>query len=432
MPVLKQVTLFYEANGSWYLNLKKEKPARIKVLSWGAEAIPFNVSFLSSFPESQAAATFKAWVAPGSRALLGPLIGILSAEHEDGSLKGNFNNYKAIMEAGQKLGGIVFAFTPSSVDWEQKIIHGIFYAPLKKRWLTCVFPFPNVVYNRIQDRIHESLESSQLCIRRFLNCPGVTLYNRGFFNKSEVIAALKKAPAIKNNIPATRSLDAKADLQRMLRRYNEIYLKPANDRLGTGIMRVKKLPSERTYLLQYFADYKQQKTYKTPSMHFLWQKIQQKMISSSYLIQQAIQLAVIAACPFDCRVLVQKNQRGRWEISGLGIRIAAHPHSMTTHLPRGGRIGEPGEVFLQAFPRQNPKKISKKVKRLCLAVAKVLEKHYSNVGEMSIDVGLDQNGRPWVFEANAKPMKFDEPEIREKQVEQVIRYAHYLTFKARK
>jgi hypothetical protein len=50
----------------------------------------------------------------GNRPVLGPLIGILSAENQDGSLKGNFNNYKAIMEAGQKIGGIVFAFTPAA------------------------------------------------------------------------------------------------------------------------------------------------------------------------------------------------------------------------------------------------------------------------------------------------------------------------------
>jgi hypothetical protein len=62
-------------------------------------------------------------------------------------------------------------------------------------------------------------------------------------------------------------------------------------------------------------------------------------------------------------------------------------------------------------------------------IAKKLEQHYHHLGEMSIDVGLDRNGRPWIFEANAKPMKFDEPEIRKKQLGQVIRYAQFLTFK---
>ena len=35
-----------------------------------------------------------------------------------------------------------------------------------------------------------------------------------------------------------------------------------------------------------------------------------------------------------------------------------------------------------------------------------------NHGELSLDVGIDPAGHPWILEMNAKPMVFDEPSIR--------------------
>jgi hypothetical protein len=365
----------------------------------------------------------------GNRPVLGPLIGILSAENPDGSLKGNFNNYKALMEAGQKIGGIVFVFTPSSVEWKKRMIRGKIFDPHNNHWVACSFPFPNVVYNRIQDRALESEESSQSCIQRFLSLPGITLYNRGFFNKGEIISVLSKSPKVNRHIPETSVLLSKVDLVYMLKKHKALYLKPTNSRLGSGIMRVAKSESQKPYTMHYYAEDKHLMKYKGSTIQGLWNKILQQMIPSPYILQQAIPLAVVSACPFDCRVLVQKNHHGLWQISGLGIRIAAHAESITTHVPRGGRLGTPKDVLQQAFPRQNPSEVAQRVHRLCIAIAKKLEHHYHHLGEMSVDVGLDRHGRPWMFEANAKPMKFDEPEIREKQLGQVIRYAQFLTFK---
>ncbi|UUZ93289.1 YheC/YheD family protein [Paenibacillus sp. P25] len=46
---------------------------------------------------------------------------------------------------------------------------------------------------------------------------------------------------------------------------------------------------------------------------------------------------------------------------------------------------------------------------------------------MSMDLGVDTNGDLWFFEANSKPMKFDEPPIRKKSLENLIRYSLYLS-----
>lgn len=428
MPALIPVALLYDPKRrNWHIYAKEQTATKRQTLYWGVPLTPVNMSYCNDLLTPPGALPMKAKVALGERPILGPLIGILSAENEDGSLKGNFNNYKAIMEAGQKIGGIVFAFTPSNIDWEMSIICGKVFDKHNNQWVTCSFPFPNVVYNRIQDRHHENKKSSQLCIQRFLAYPGITLYNRGFFNKEEIIRVLSKSPKINKYIPETNKLSSEADLVNMLKRHQALYLKPTDDRLGSGIIRVTN--AQKTYTMHYFAHDKELTKYQAYNIHQLWTMIRQQMIGSPYIVQQAVPLAVVAACPFDLRVLVQKNRKGLWKISGLGIRVAAHTQSITTHVPRGGRIDTPQNVLQQAFPHQKVSQITRRVYRLCIAVAKKLEQHDHLLGEMSIDVGLDRSGYPWIFEANAKPMKFDEPQIRKKQLGQVICYAQYLTFK---
>ncbi len=429
MPGLEPVVLFYDPEKrGWQICLNEQTEARRKRLYWGIPLTCVTMAVCNSPQVPLAAVPMKAKVALADRPVLGPLVGILSAENRDGSLKGNFSNYKAIMQAGQKIGGIVFAFTPSGVNWKKRVIRGYIFDNNNNKWLTCSFPFPDVVYNRIQDRNEENKKSSQSCIQRFSSFPGITLYNRGFFNKEDIIRVLSKSSGIKKYLPETNALLSEKDLVYMLKRHKAVYLKPADDRLGSGIIRVAKQHSLKLYTMHYYAAGNELAKYNTHNVQRLWKKIRQQMIRSPYIVQQAVNLATVSSCPFDFRVLVQKNRQGLWKISGLGIRVAGHSEGITTHVPRGGRIDNPQSVLPQAFPSQNPALTTRRVKRLCLAVAKKLEQQYRHLGEMSIDVGLDRNGRLWIFEANAKPMKFDEPEIREKQLEQVIRYAQFLTF----
>lgn len=60
-------------------------------------------------------------------------------------------------------------------------------------------------------------------------------------------------------------------------------------------------------------------------------------------------------------------------------------------------------------------------------IAVDLTKHIENcsgysLGEMSLDLGIDENNNLWFFEANSKPMKFDEPYIRHTSLIRLLQY----------
>ena len=73
------------------------------------------------------------------------------------------------------------------------------------------------------------------------------------------------------------------------------------------------------------------------------------------------------------------------------------------------------------------KSVYERAAKLAIAVAKGIERQSDQqLGEISIDLGIDRRLNMWVFEANAKPMKFDEPRIRKRSLERLSEYACYL------
>ncbi len=70
-----------------------------------------------------------------------------------------------------------------------------------------------------------------------------------------------------------------------------------------------------------------------------------------YIVPARHSAGYVERRPFDLRVLVQKNSKGQWDITGVGARVAGSS-SITTHVPRGGSIEDP-EKLLSAISVPN-------------------------------------------------------------------------------
>ena len=51
---------------------------------------------------------------------------------------------------------------------------------------------------------------------------------------------------------------------------------------------------------------------------------------------------------------------------------------------------------------------------------KEMSKHFGFIGEFSADIGLSKGGQLYMYELNAKPMIFDEPDIQRHGAKQLI------------
>jgi hypothetical protein len=259
----------------------------------------------------------------------------------------------------------------------------------------------------------------------------IHLFNPSFFNKWTLFEWLSKAKETKKYIPETRKLTQLSELEVMLQKYGLIYLKPVRGKAGKGIMKIEATYSEFPYRLH--IQHKQRSRISAyRSIMDLGIRLRKRIGLEEYIVQQGIQLARFNNRAFDLRVLVQKNDKGIWSLTGIGARIAGS-FSITTHVPRGGSIDDPIKLLNITFGNTTGKLILQRVKLSAIAIAKQIEKASKHtLGEMSLDLGVDTSGQIWFFEANSRPMKFDEPEIRKKSLERIIQYSDYLTHSRKK
>lgn len=346
-----------------------------------------------------------------------PVLGILTAGK--GQVPGNREMFRFVQMACREAGLTAYVFTPAQVNWSRGIVKG--YRYLQGRWQAGQFPLPQVVYNRIPNRQLEASREVQL-VKRRLRAKGIPYYNAGYLNKYDLYQLLKDDPQVQPYLPWTRLVRRRSDIQSALQQLGCVYLKPRHAFAGKGIMRVALRGN--AWSLRYRQD-DVNKESRGSSVGELWPKLEQKMGRQSYIVQQAIQLAQYKGRTFDVRLLAQKNGVGQWQVSGMGVRVASKG-GITTHVPNGGYIAPAAEVFANVFGA-NAASVHERVSRLAMMVALAVERKSQGLfGEMSMDIGLDASGHPWFFEANAKPMRFDEKGIRQVGLKTLTAYVQHL------
>ncbi|WP_342417286.1 YheC/YheD family protein [Paenibacillus sp. FSL R10-2782] len=360
-----------------------------------------------------------------------PVVAVLTVHDEGQFFKGNQRNFRDIFETGTKMGYQVYIVTVRDLKLASETVKGYIFNKDSETWEVRDFPQPQVIYNRIPNRTYELKASVRTKLDEISHASGIELYNPGFFNKWELFKWLRTSETTRKLVPATKRLSNLSSLGKMLSVYPYLYLKPENGKAGKGIMILKYRPNHlMAYRLTIQHD-KKSVTYRSVSLSRLWRRIRREAGASPYIIQQGIELATYQKKPFDLRLLVQKNARGFWSVTGVGARLAGKG-SITTHVPRGGSIEDPFKLLSALFGPENSTEMLNKIKSTAVQIARQIERGSSlSHGEMSMDLGVDTNGILWFFEANAKPMKFDEPEIRQKSLRRIFQYSSYLAGRMR-
>lgn len=355
-----------------------------------------------------------------------PVVAILTIEDSKEQFRGNRENFADIIKTGREMGYVVYILTTKDLKLKAKRVVGYTHIPESEEWKQEMFPLPHVIYNRIPLREDELQPAVRNKIHEVLIHPDIHMYNPFFFNKRYLFEWLKNSRATRQFMPNTQKLSTPSHLSKMLNRHSFLFLKPESGKAGMGIMTIKHNPGK---LLKYrlkIQDKKGSLSYNCATINKLWTRVRKVTAANPYIVQQGIPLATFNHRPFDLRLLIQKNNKGRWDVTGVGARVAGEA-SITTHVPRGGRIDDPEKLLISVFGTDQAKKIMARVKNAALIVARQVERGsgYTH-GEMSMDLGVDANGGIWFFEANAKPMKFDEPHIRKRSLERIFHYSSYL------
>ncbi|MBD2863760.1 YheC/YheD family endospore coat-associated protein [Paenibacillus oceani] len=331
---------------------------------------------------------------------IGPLVGILT-NASSASVVQPFGSRSPLLKqyigpGSQK--SFFFAFTPSGVNWAAETVTA--YFPSGDGWVRKTVPLPDVVYNRLSSRKAEKSLSIENFKERFVR-RGTPIFNWSFFDKWDVYNLLEGDKEAFKHVPESHLNPTSERVKEMLEKHRFVYLKPTGGSLGIGIYRLTYHP-KRGYFARFRRNGKNV-LYRFAQFGGLMNLLNSRSgRMRNYVVQQGIRLIEIDSCPIDFRFHLHKNGQNEWVVAGIGAKKAGKG-SVTTHVKNGGQIMTPEQVLDRVFGSKADT-ILQNAKQTAIKLAEAIEKNSRHLlGELGFDIGIDQNERIWMFEANSKP-----------------------------
>jgi|GEM_PF-1210731 len=363
-------------------------------------------------------------VASGGECLrIGPVIGIMAPELTKGQRFGvETDRFRHMIRLGAELGLLVYVFFPEDLgregphlDPSAGVLRGWTHRD-RRGWLEEFLPVPDVVYDRY---IPASRSSARDVAREFSEAfPQAVFVNslplvRLCRDKLRSHEALARHPEIARHLPCTEPVSGPEDAVRFASSRQRSFLKL---RFGTGtkglalienlgsayrITRREKGTPPRvdevkgqdgllgllSDILQVAGTGEQGKQGQGPE----------------YIIQEGIDLAPLPGGKggaFEVRVVYQKGGAGVWLRTGMVVR--ANPEAERFVVPGVELHHRVGHILELALPGRADE-VKAEVRRVARMIPPALEEHSDRGGEISVDLGIDRKGKPWLIEVNSKP-----------------------------
>lgn len=355
---------------------------------------------------------------------IGPVVGIMADTFPD--KKKPFacqNNFiKQLLIAGKNIGQICYAFSSNNIDWKREGIYAYIYE--NNRWKRRWMQFPDVVYPR-----ERGFSSNKMSIRRKLENFGCKFINPPLIGKWKTFQIVSKNEKLVKYIPDTRLIKSSKEIDKMIKLYEAVYLKPSNGSQGKDIIQVVK-KNKFIYEYQYQSEDQYVKG-SANSFNNLLLQIRKIMGTKTYIIQKEIKLLRYKGSIVDLRILVQKEHNAIWQVTGQACRIGKNG-SITSNISTGGSGKSLDYILIEHFSDQEQReRIKQEINYLALEAARNLDNAVGPIGELGIDIGIDNKGGIWFIEANLKPARqifvlIGETETRKRSVENPLLYSRYL------
>ncbi|HPP86136.1 MAG TPA: YheC/YheD family protein [Bacillota bacterium] len=322
---------------------------------------------------------------------VGPVIGFLLGIHTHRYNPEHMRKYSDRMGIYSKVGGIIYAFSPKSVNWEKRETFGLFYNVQTAEWEYGCFPLPDVIYRR-------DFHSSPLYIEKLMALTQNRLFNSYRFSKMEFYEFLAADKDIKDYLPETEITLNPEQIIKFVNRHQKVILKPIDLSRGRGMCIIEKFDTlykvtdyrYRKQIMSIFEDKQSLERFLNLNPSFF----------DRYIVQKYLNLAKIGVSRFDIRVVMQKDAAQEWGCTGIECRVSYNSH--LTNISRGGYALTLSEALERAFFR-NYDSIAREINRLCLKVCRRFDQMGHHFAEFGMDIAVDENKNIWLIEANVFP-----------------------------
>jgi hypothetical protein len=334
----------------------------------------------------------------GRRPLVGVLLGPKALDLLDGAWGAR---YRRMMSEGQDAGTIPFIFGIDDLDLKRGWVNALTYDE-GDGWARTRLPLPDVVYHRAVYPTKAERQAVSAAMQELILHNDTMLVNPvASFSKLEMHEALTFFPATNGLAPDTRPYRNQDDLIEMLRRHACVFAKADEGSHGTEVVRI--CPVGRGWEVSGQIGGKSTKeTFKTQAE--LHQFLSKATAGRLWALQQGITLPRVDGRICDLRVILQKDGADEWQVPLVLIRQGS-AGKVAANMSQGGDPYLP-DRFRAKFGRQaqvfaNVEEVAREAGR---ATAMALEARFGRLGEIGVDLAIDESGRPWVLEANTKPV----------------------------
>ncbi len=319
---------------------------------------------------------------------IGPVIAFLLGDYE---FKSDYmKKYNDRLSIYNQIGGLIFVFSPQTIDFENNYITGLYYNPDYKEWKSGNFPFPSFIYRR-----NFSTASPEI-LKKLKNNTGNNLFNTYRFSKMELYNLLSNNEELKEYIPPTKKIDNFNQLYNFLKNHGNSILKPVRSSRGRGIYIIKK--QDKKYKLIVYsrsAILDKVELEETLEKHYIF--------SNNFLAQKYIELYKVDNSIFDFRIVMQKVTSEKWQCTGIEVRKAKEGRHLT-NISRGGTALKFTDITEKVFSSKEESELMKyKILKLSEKFCSLMDSTKDNYHEFGLDIALDKNKKIWFLEANVLP-----------------------------
>ncbi|MCD9026463.1 YheC/YheD family protein [Cohnella silvisoli] len=305
---------------------------------------------------------------------------------------------RELAEANQVANTTLHFFSARNVDFRRRKISGIRFNSRKRRWERSSIRRPDVLYVR---------GGSSAIVRRTVDrfdrmgIPRINPLVR--FSKSELFQKLKQDENIRPYLPYTKSIHRFSNVRKYVRKLGTVYIKANYGRKGTQVMRAIKIP-EGGYGYSYAVIHHLVRN-KVDHFKDLKKVMKSFFGNREFIVQEAIDLIRVGQDqPVDFRAELQRDGKGKLNISGISVRVGQSHSPITTHASAYKMDDQLQDLFPE-YSKDEIEDLNKKIRDFVITVYKGVERCYGKFGELGIDFAVDSKGKIWLIECNAQSAK---------------------------
>ncbi|MBW8352093.1 YheC/YheD family protein [Bacillus sp. IITD106] len=238
--------------------------------------------------------------------------------------------------------------------------------------------------------------------------------------KWEQSVLLQQDPLTAKNIPKTKIYSIK-NLQKLLKHYAYVYVKHDTTGQGRAIYKISQ-KKDGTYCFNGFNIQGEPINKCVGTLNEFHQILHPFLklgrLSGPYIIQEGIPSLTQNGQPFVIRVHVQ-DLNGSWVVGGMygkiGLEETEDNGIVNSH--RGAQVISINELLSihLKMDKTKEKEVIEAINTLAISVAKVIAPQYLR-REYGIDIGLNLQGEPVIFEVNTTPSIRSFAEVENKAV----------------